>query len=235
MHALVTSLLVTALTCADPAPTGPQAPHEPNVPGPVNLEEGTASVTPDGGHGVLLGLDARRWTESGEKPAAPRRFVFLFDDSVRFDAAGFPTCDRAQLDRNACPEGSRVGSGRAEFYPAGTAEVVVYNTRYADGTRGMLITIPAVGTVLENTFEKVSRPYRDRYTWASDEIFPPSTVPPQDRPVTQRFAITFGATHQGRSYVRTTTPVGAPMTFGVHSEYVTGQRTLTETTATRTG
>lgn len=237
MHFAVTSLLVTALACPipDPAPEGRQVPYEPDVAGPVNLEAGTASVVSDGGQGVVLGLDAKRWTESGEKPAAPRRFVFLFDSSVRFNAATFPTCDRTQLGRQACPEGSRVGGGRAEFYPSGSAEVVVYNTKYADGTRGMLITIPAVGTVLENTFEKVSRPYRDRYTQASDEIFPPSTVPPQDRPVTQGFAITFGGTHGGRSFVETTTPVGGTVKFGVYSEYVTGQRTLTETTATRTG
>ncbi|ONI80845.1 hypothetical protein ALI22I_43740 [Saccharothrix sp. ALI-22-I] len=201
------------------------------------MENGTVDVTTDGGEGVLLAFHTRRWTGTGEKPAAPRRFVFLFDDSIRFNTTAFPTCDRTTVERDgigACPAGSRVGGGTAEFYPTGSAEVAVFNTAYANGMRGVLITIPATGTILENTFERVAHPYRDRYRWGSDEIIPPSTVPPQDRAVTQAFSVTFGATRDGRSFAETDTPVGRPMDFGVYSHYVTGQITLAEERTTRT-
>lgn len=239
MGFVLTTLLISTLTCpiADPAPAGPRLPHEPEVAGPTNVEEGAVAVTTDGGGGVVLTFDTRRWTESGEKPAAPRRFVFLFDDSVRFNTTAFPTCDRSTIERHgvaACPAGSRVGGGVAEFHPTGSAEVAVFNTAYDNGMRGVLITIPATGTILENTFERVSRPYRDRYTWGSDEIIPPSAVPPQDRAATKAFSVTFGATHDGRSFAETDTPVGASLDFGVYSHYVTGQITLTEATTTRT-
>jgi hypothetical protein len=239
MGFVLSTLLIATLACpiADPAPAGPRLPYQPDVPGPTNVEEGTADVTTDGGKGVLLTFDTRRWTESGEKPSAPRRFVFLFDDSVRFNTTEFPTCDRATIERDgvaACPPGSRVGGGTAEFHPAGSAEVAVFNTTFAGGARGVLITIPATGTILDNTFERVSRPYRDRYTWGSDEHIPLSDVPPQDRAVTKAFKVTFGGTHDGRSFVETDTPVGRPMDFGIYSHYVTGQITLTEGSTTRT-
>ncbi|WP_238412861.1 hypothetical protein [Saccharothrix deserti] len=239
MGFVLSTLLIATLACpiADPAPAGPRLPHQPDVPGPTNIEDGAVDVTTDGGKGVLLEFKTRRWTESGEKPAAPRRFVFLFDDSVRFNTTAFPTCDRTTIERDgvgACPAGSRVGGGTAELYPTGSADVAVFNAAFADGTRGVLITIPATGTILENTFERVSHPYRDRYTWGSDEIFPPSAVPPQDRAVTRAFTVTFGGRHDGRSFAETDTPVGRPMDFGVYSHYVTGQITLTEERTTRT-
>jgi hypothetical protein len=238
MGFVLSTALIATLACpiADPAPAGQRLHHEPDVPGPVNVEAGTVDVTTDGGKGVLLTFDTRRWTESGEKPAAPRRFVFLFDDSVRFNTTAFPTCDRATIERDGvggCPPGSRVGGGTAEFHPTGSAEVAVFNTTFANGGRGVLITIPATGTILDNTFERVSRPYRDRYTWGSDEHIPPSAVPPQDRAATKAFSVTFGGRHAGRSFAETDTPVGAPIDFGVYSHYVTGQVTLTEGRATR--
>ncbi|SDC24684.1 hypothetical protein [Actinokineospora iranica] len=236
-------LLATALAATvvagfpDPAPLGPQRPFEPDVAGPANIESGEVHVASDGTrHGVEVTFDGRRWTESGEKPAAARRFVFLFDDSVRFATDAFPTCARSVIERHgfdACPAESRVGSGRAEFYPSGVADVVVFNTRYDNGTRGMLITIPATGGIFENTFERVSRPYRDDYAIASDEIMYPNATPPQERPSTSRFTVTFGAVRDGKSFVRTTERPGKPLDFGVYSEYVTGEQTLTRTTATR--
>lgn len=64
-------------------------------------------------------------------------------------------------------------------------------------------------------------------------MFPPSPVPLQERGSTSAFAVSFGASHEGRSFVETTTPVGRPMHFGVYSHYVTGQVVLTEGTARR--
>jgi hypothetical protein len=208
-----------------PAPLGPQRPYEPVIEGPTNIESGTAYATRLG-NGVAITFDGYRSTPTGEKPAAPREFVFLFDNSIRFNPLAFPTCDRAQLA--ACPPGSKVGSGRAEFYPTGAAEVAVYNTRFPNGMRGVLITIPATGTVLDNTLEPVVGAYQRNYTWGLHEIVPPDTTPPAQRGSTTRFLVTFGATWHGHDFVRSTAPTGRPLNLGIWSHYVTGQKTLTE-------
>ena len=223
----------TTTTPPHPAPFGPQRPYEPDVAGPANLEEGEATVVRDAGgkHGVEITFDTRRFTASGEKPAAPREFVFLFDDSVSFNVLAFPTCGRAVLaDQGpaACPPGSKVGAGRAEFYGGGAAEVAVYNTTFAGGLRGVLITIPATGTILDNTLEPVWGPYRQNYTWGLHEIIQPDGVPPQDRGVTSSFVVSFGATWHGRSFVESHERAGRPLDLGVWGHYVTGQVTLTE-------
>jgi hypothetical protein len=216
-----------------PAPHGPQRPHEPDVPGPVNIEGGEVTVTRDGGtrHGVEIDFDTYRYTETGEKPAAPREFVFLFDDSVRFNPTAFPACARSAIEASgigACPAGSRVGGGRVELYGGGEAEVAVFNTRFANGMRGVLITIPATGTILDNTLERVVGDYRRDYRWGLHEIVPPDGLPPQDRASTSEFAVSFGATWKGRSFVESTERLGRPLDIGVWSHYVTGQVVLTE-------
>lgn len=210
-----------------PAPLGPQRPFEQDVPGPANIESGTARVDRLG-DGVEITFDSQRATATGEKPAAPREFVFLFDNSIRFNPLAFPTCTRAQLAASACPPGSQVGAGRAEFFPAGTADVVVYNTKFANGMRGVLITIPANGTVLDNTLEPVVGGYQHRYTWGLHEIIPPSDIPPAERGSTTSFLVTFGATWRGHDFVTSTAPTGSRLNLGVWSHYVTGQKTLNE-------
>ncbi|MFI7674895.1 hypothetical protein [Actinophytocola sp. NPDC049390] len=217
---------------AHPAPLGPQRPYEPDVPGPENLEDGTVTVDRRG-DGVALTFDTRRWTATGEKPAAPREFVFLFDNSIRFNPFAFPTCGRAQLAAQACPPGSKVGGGRAEFYPAGSAEVIVYNTTFANGMRGVLITIPAAGTVLDNYLEPVVGDYQRRYTWGFHEHIPVSDIPPGERGSTTDFVVTFGATWQGEDFVTSYARPGSELNFGVWSHYVTGQKVLTEGQAVR--
>lgn len=212
----------------DPAPHGPQRPFEPDAPGPVNLITVDAAVRPDGGtrRGIEVSIDSRTRTATGEKPAAPRRHVFLFDSSIRFNPDRFPTCARAVIERSgiaACPTGSRVGSGQVGLYPAGSAAIAVFNTRYPNGTRGMLITIPAVGGIFENTFERASAPYRSDFRWASDELIPPDATPPQDRGANTRFQISFGATYRGQSFMESLAPAGRPLNFGRYSEFVTGQ------------
>jgi hypothetical protein len=216
-----------------PAPFGPQRPPEPYVPGPDNIEEGVATVVPDGGSadGVTITFDAVRYTESGEKPAAPRQFVFLFDRSVRFNTTAFPTCDRAAIEAGgtaACPPGSLVGTGRAGFYGGGEARVEVYNTRFPNGMRGVLITIPAAGTILDNYLEHVVPPYRGRYDLGLHEIIPVDDTPPEQRAVTSSFAVSFGAVHNGRSFLESRAHESRPLRLGVWSEYVTGQVTLSE-------
>jgi hypothetical protein len=210
-----------------PAPLGPERPYEPPVPGPANIEDGTAYVERLGG-GVTVTFDATRTTATGEKPAAPREFVFLFDNSLRFNPHAFPTCSRAQLAESACPPGSKVGTGRAEFYPSGAAEVAVYNTKFAGGLRGVLITIPATGTVLSNYLEPVVGSYQRKYTWAFHEHIPVSDIPPAERGSTTAFLVTFGATWQGHDFVTSTARTGSKVDLGVWSHYVTGQTTLTE-------
>lgn len=210
-----------------PAPLGPQRPYEARVDGPVNIEGGYAEVERLG-TGVSVTFDGLRHTESGEKPAASREFVFLFDRTIRFNPLAFPTCSRAQLAAAACPAGSKVGAGLAEFYPAGSAEVAVYNTRFPNGMRGVLITIPATGTVLDNTLEPVVGTYQRNYTWGLHEIIPPDATPPELRGSTTRFLVTFGASWQGRNFVESHAPVGRQLNLGIWSHYVTGQTTLTE-------
>jgi hypothetical protein len=231
--ALVAAALVLPVVPASasgyphPAPLGPQRPFEPDVPGPDNIESGAAYVTRLGG-GISVAVDGHRATATGEKPAAPREFVFLFDNSIRFHPYAFPTCTRAQLAESACPPGSKVGGGRAVFYPTGTADVVVYNTRFANGMRGVLITIPANGTVLDNTLEPVVGGYQREYTWGLHEIIPVSDIPPGERGSTTSFLVTFGATWQGRDFVTSTARPGSRLDLGVWSHYVTGQTTLKE-------
>jgi hypothetical protein len=212
---------------AHPAPLGPQRPNEPTVAGQENIESGTAWVDRLGA-GVAVTFDGGRTTPTGEKPAAPREFVFLFDNSIRFHPLAFPTCSRTQLAEAACPPGSKVGAGRAEFYPAGTAEVAVYNTRFANGMRGVLITIPATGTVLNNTLEPVVGAYQRNYTWGLHEIVPPDATPPAERGSTSRFVVTFGASWRGHDFVTSAARPGSQLDLGVWSHYVTGQKTLTE-------
>lgn len=238
LTAALCALMVTGIPAAadsapppDPAPRGPQRAWEPDVPGPANLISVDASVRPDGGtrFGIELSIDSRTRTATGEKPAAPRRHVFLFDPSIRFNPHAFPTCARTVISRSgiaACPPGSRVGSGRVELYPTGAADIAVFNTRYPSGTRGMLIAIPAVGGIFENTFERVSTPYRSDFRWASDEIIPPDATPPQNRRANTRFQITFGATYRGHSFMESVAPTGRPLNFGGYSEFVTGQVVL---------
>lgn len=210
-----------------PAPFGPQRPYEPTVPGPDNIESGTAYVERLG-TGVSVTFDGHRATATGEKPAAPREFVFLFDNSIRFNPLAFPTCSRTQLAASACPPGSKVGGGHAVFYPTGTAEVVVYNTKFTNGMRGVLITIPANGTVLDNTLERVVGTYQRDYTWGLHEIIPLSDVPPAERGSTTSFLVTFGANWRGQDFVTSSAPAGSRLNLGVWSHYVTGQRTLKE-------
>lgn len=217
-----------------PAPFGPQRPYEPDVPGPVNIEGGAVTVTRDedgSRHGIELYFDTYRYTESGEKPAAPREFVFLFDRSVRFNTLAFPTCARSVIEADgvgACPPGSQVGSGWAVVYGGGTADVAVFNTQFRNGMRGVLITIPATGAILDNTLERVRGDYRRDYGWGLHEIIQPDGTPPQDRSSTSEFSVSFGATWHGRSFVESTAPAGRQLDTGVWSHYVTGQVTLTE-------
>lgn len=236
LAAMIIALLATAAPASatdipDPAPRGPQRPYEPDVAGPTNINTVELTARRDGGspRGIEVSLDSHSRTATGEKPAAPRRHVFLFDSSIRFNSGAFPTCARAVIEQQGiahCPEGSRIGSGRVEFYPSGAAELAVFNTRYLNGMRGMLITIPAHGAIFENTFEPVSRPYRRDFRWASDEIIPVDSTPPQNRGASTRFQITFGATYRGHSYLESFAPTGRSLMFGGWSEYVTGQVVL---------
>lgn len=232
---IVTAALVlpaapaSASTPPHPAPLGPQRPYDPDVPGPTNVESGTASVNRLG-TGVTVTFDGHRTTPTGEKPAAPREFVFLFDNSIRFHPYAFPTCSRAQLATSACPPGAQLGTGRAAFYPTGTADVAVYNTKFPNGMRGVLITIPATGTVLDNTLEPVVGGYQRKYDWALHEIIQPDATPPADRGSTTSFLVTFGATWHGHDFMTSTAQPGRALNLGIWSHYVTGQKTLTEGT-----
>ncbi|CAM4189551.1 hypothetical protein KIPE111705_44340 [Kibdelosporangium persicum] len=212
-----------------PAPLGPERPYEATVPGPDNFESGTAYVERLG-TGISVTFDGHRSTATGEKPAAPREFVFLFDNSIRFDLTAFPTCSREQFAASACPPGSKVGAGHARFYPTGTADVAVYNTKFANGMRGVLITIPATGAVFENTLEPVVGRYQRDYTWGLHEIIQPDNTPPAQRGSTTSFLVTFGATWQGEDFVKSHARPGKELHLGVWSHYVTGQRTLKEGT-----
>jgi hypothetical protein len=220
----------------DPAPGGPAHPVEPEVEGPANIDTLDAAVRPDGGtrDGILVTFDRRSSTASGEKPAAPGRFVFLFDKSISFHPEHFPTCDRETIETAgpaACPPESLVGTGRAETYGQdGAAEVKVFNTTYKGDGRGVLITIPATGAIFENTLEQVSVPYRPDYRWAFDELIVPSSTSPQERPASSRFTVEFGATREANgttySFAESTAPPGRSLDFGLWSRFVTGQVVL---------
>ncbi|MCP2167396.1 hypothetical protein [Goodfellowiella coeruleoviolacea] len=241
--ALAAAMLVSAPARAAswpvPTPSGPVPPQEAPVAGPRNLDGLAVSVRRDGGSptGVEVVFDRTSRTATGEKPAPASQFVFLFDKSIRFNPTKFPTCDQASLRAGgpaACPAGSQVGSGRAEVYPATSAEVLVFNTRYRSGLRGVLITIPATGAVLANTFEPVTGCYRADYRWGSDELLP-SPLPPLDRAATTRFQVSFGASTTDEtgthSFVESSARPGHPLTFGLWSRFVTGQVALPTATA----
>ncbi|WP_084528801.1 hypothetical protein [Nocardia crassostreae] len=214
-----------------PTPGGPAPVSEATVAGPVNVDALAVTVRPDRGYltGVTVEFDRTSHTESGEKPAAATQFVFLFDKSIRINADRFPTCDRADLARGgpaACPAGSRVGAGTADIHPGTTADVLVFNARYASGERGVLITIPATGAILENTLEPVTDAYRADYASALDELLP-SALPPQNRAATTRFRVEFGAVHTdhlgAHSFLESFALPGQPLKFGLWSRFVTGQ------------
>ncbi|MGP3989154.1 hypothetical protein [Streptomyces sp. 3N207] len=227
----------------DPTPGGPQRPYEPDVPGPRNIDGLTATVRPDGGTrgGVRVAFDRTSRADPEGPPAAARRFVFLFDASLRFHPAAFPTCARTVVERQGtggCPEGSRIGRGTAHAYPQGTSEVYAFNTRYANGMRGALVVIPATDTILELTWERVTGPYRQRgYLWGLDEILPPSDVPPADRVGTRRFQLEWGAARRTGprtvSFAETTAEPGTKLRVGLWSSFVTGQVALPEATPVR--
>lgn len=219
-----------------PTPGGPLPPAEAPIDGPTNLDGLAITVRPDRGYltGITVEFDRTSRTATGEKPAAAQQFVFLFDKSIRFNPERFPTCDRSALTASGpagCPAGSQVGSGAAEIYPGTAADVLVFNTRYANGDRGVLITIPATGAILENTLEPVADGYHADYSVGFDELLP-SPRPPQDRPATTRFRVSFGAVHTDdtgtHSFVESFALPGQQLKFGLWSRFVTGQ-TITPT------
>ncbi|TDE51249.1 hypothetical protein E1295_18565 [Nonomuraea mesophila] len=214
---------------ADPAPGGPQRPHEADVEGTRNLDSLAVTATAGPGRSVTLAWDRSSRAETGQVPAGARRFVFLFDRSVRFNPDAFPTCARALIEEKgaaACPDGSQVGSGLAEYATGEPREVLAFNSRIG-GSPGVLVVLPSNGVVLEQTLEHVSHQYREHYRWALDEILPPNDTPPQERAGTTRFRLSFGATreHRGRTvgFVESTARPGAALRFGLWSEFVTGQ------------
>ncbi|GLZ12852.1 hypothetical protein Acsp04_30870 [Actinomadura sp. NBRC 104425] len=216
----------------DPAPGGPQRPYEPDVDGPRNLDTLSVTATKGAGRSVTIAFDRHSRTASGQVPAAARRFVFLFDRSVRFNPQAFPTCAHETIEEKgagACPPGSRIGGGRATYLDGSRYEVQAFNTRVGR-LPGVLVVIPAAGVILEQTFEPVSAPYRGDYRWALDEILPPTPTPPQDRLGTSRFELSFGATtvRGGRTvgFAETTARPGTRLRFGLWSEFVTGQVVL---------
>ncbi|MFJ6571237.1 hypothetical protein ACIQNU_27865 [Streptomyces sp. NPDC091292] len=229
----------------DPAPGGPQRPYEPDVEGPRNVDSLTAEVTAYGGEygggygggsrGVGVTFDRTSRAEPAGPPAAARRFVFLFDKALTFRPESFPTCARGTIEEGgtgACPAGSLVGRGTSHAYPEGTAEVRAYNTRHANGMRGALVVVPANGTILELTWERVTPTYqRLGYAWALDEILPATAVPPAERVGTSRFELTWGAKWGDRSFAHLNREgagagAGGPLRLALWSHFVTGQTEL---------
>ncbi|RSN71954.1 hypothetical protein [Actinomadura sp. WAC 06369] len=155
-------------------------PHEPDVTGPRNLDGITARATRNAGRSVTVAFDRRSRTAQDTVPAAARRFVFLFDRSITFTPEAFPTCARTTIDAEgvqACPPGSRVGSGRSTAFDGSGQDVLLFNSR-VDGVPGALVVIPEAGMILEQTFARASAPYRRTHRWTLDEIVPPTPVPP---------------------------------------------------------
>ncbi|MEO3869075.1 hypothetical protein ABGB18_09620 [Nonomuraea sp. B12E4] len=216
-------------TPPDPAPGGPQRPYEPDVEGTENLDELSVTAARGAGRSVTIAFDRRSRAATGQVPAGARRFVFLFDRSVSFNPGAFPTCARTVIEQRgpqACPAGSRIGGGRGQSADGQSQEVLAFNTRVGR-LPGVLVVLPASGVILEQTLERVSDPYRGEYRWTLDEILPPTSVPPQDRAGTTRFQLSFGATtrHGGRTvgFAETTASPGETLSFGLWSEFVTGQ------------
>ncbi|XVQ13699.1 hypothetical protein ACQP1W_14515 [Spirillospora sp. CA-255316] len=218
----------------DPAPGGPERPYEPDVPGPENLDSLTVTATRGEGRSVTVAFDRRSRTADGSVPAAPRRFVFLFDRSIGFNPEAFPACT-AELVREkgaqACPPGSQVGSGRSTSADGTLRDILVFNAEVG-ALRGALVVIPDTGVILEQTFERASPRYRGDYRWTLDEIVPPDGNPPGQRQGTARFELSFGATRtvKGRpvGFAETSARPGTSLKFGLWSEFVTGQVALPE-------
>ncbi|MFC5752488.1 hypothetical protein, partial [Actinomadura rugatobispora] len=221
-----------------PAPGGVERPYEPDVPGPENLDSLTVTATRGEGRGVTVAFDRRSRTADGSVPAAPRRFVFLFDRSIGFNPEAFPTCSAELIEEKgaqACPPGSQVGSGRSTSADGTLRDVLAFNAKVG-ALRGVLVVIPDTGVILEQTFERAAPPYRGAgYRWTLDEIIPPDGNPPGQRQGTARFELSFGATRtvNGRpvGFAETSARPGTNMRFGLWSEFVTGQVVLPEDTA----
>jgi hypothetical protein len=117
------------------APQGAVRAAEPDASGPENLDLVESSVRPDGGgaDGIEVVFDRTSRTATGEKPAAPRRFVFLFDQSVSFHPEVFPVCEQAVIASRGfagCPEGSRIGGGHVDTFPGRTAELAWFRVTF---------------------------------------------------------------------------------------------------------
>ncbi|HSA53711.1 MAG TPA: hypothetical protein VLH10_26810, partial [Yinghuangia sp.] len=160
------------------------------------------------------------------------------DKALTFHPEAFPVCPRPVIEAHGvggCPEGSRIGTGTSHAYLEGSTEVFAFNTRHTTGARGALVVVPANGTILELTWERVTGFYRELgYRWALDEILPPTAVPPQDRVGTRRFEITWGAPRNvgGRTVSFAESAPGREATrVGLWSEFTTGQRLLLESVA----
>ncbi|MFG1705267.1 hypothetical protein ACFLIM_18935 [Nonomuraea sp. M3C6] len=231
---LVAGPAVAAAAPPDPAPGGPQRPYEPDVNGPENIDSLTVSVTREKGtrKGVTVTFDRKSVSASGGVPAGARRFVLLYDPSIRFNPEAFPTCSRDVLvdeGPQACPAASRVGRAAGTQLDGTRLQAIGYNARIA-GRPGILLHFPDTGVLLEQTIEQVTAPYRADYRWAIDELIMPNDQPPEERAGTSRFELTFGATRStaGRtvSFVETTAKPGARLKFGLWSEFVTGQVVL---------
>lgn len=213
----------------DPAPSGPVRPYEPDVAGPANLD--TLTVTAQrSARGRTVTFDRTSRTAEGTVPAGARRFVFLFDRTLDLHLDRFPTCapdTLAGAGLPGCPAGAVVGEGVATAFGGARTPVYAVNTRYADGRRGVIVHVPANGTNLPNTLERVTGAYAKDYRWALDEHFPVTAVPPQERPGTARFELTFGA-QRGRADLITQRGPGRTVTNGLWAEFVTGQVVLTQ-------
>ncbi|MEV4365328.1 hypothetical protein ACWEPL_64705 [Nonomuraea sp. NPDC004186] len=229
---VLTPPAVASPALPDPAPGGPQRSYEPDIEGTKNIDSLSVTATRGAGRSVTIAFDRRSRAETGEVPAGARRFVFLFDRSVSFNPGAFPACARTVIEKQgaqACPAGSRIGGGLGESADGQSQEVLAFNTRVGP-LPGVLVVLPASEVILEQTLERVSDPYRKDYRWVLDEILPPTSVPPQDRAGTIRFQLSFGATrqYQGRTvgFAETTAESGDTLTFGLWSEFVTGQVVL---------
>ncbi|WP_419998918.1 hypothetical protein [Streptomyces boninensis] len=233
----------------DPAPHGPQRPYEDQVDGPRNADGLSAAISavPEVRGGVRVRFERTSAAASGpeERPAPVRRFVIMFDKSVRLNTWAFPACDLEALRADgpsACPEASRIGGGEYVPWtppsrpPSDSAEVFVFNGRSA-GRPALYVW--TAGTTLVQTVENVVGGYRKHLGTGLDEILPVSATPPLERAVSAKFVLDFGATTtvHGRpvSFLSTTPRPQKPYRFGYWTEFVTGQRQLTTAGAHLTG